>query len=335
MLYFDRFVWWLLLIRGNDLNTDSSQAYWASLAPHLTKKCTTTATTTDSDNIEPNINIGNADHQENAVALALHQPNRNRVSGCEALPISQSLTSEDSQEVLQPPTIDIITVIDLPNQEITPEKKMQLIRSPPPEADFSFPPKQYKDSSEKGGVKLRYCSRDWFEKYNTLCHLQCTDGIFCLFPMPAHHGQKARYLITTPYRNWKDARSYFAKHINHEYHRDSKTKMDDFMKMMTNPSLIIQNRLSQEAEKQIEKNRIFLTAIIKCTELCGRQGIGLRGHRHDAESEALNQGNFKALLKLRVDASDKELGDHLETCDCNATYISKTSQNELLQCIQK
>lgn len=100
------------------------------------------------------------------------------------------------------------------------------------------------------------------------------------------------------------------------------------MKMMSDPSLIIQNRLSLEVEKQIAKNRIFLTSIIKCIELCGRQGIGLRGHRDDAESEALNQGNFRALLKLRVDAGDKELREHLETCDCNATYISETSQNE-------
>ncbi|XP_068680734.1 52 kDa repressor of the inhibitor of the protein kinase-like [Montipora foliosa] len=110
--------------------------------------------------------------------------------------------------------------------------------------------------------------------------------------------------------------------------------MDDFMKMMSNPSLIIQNRLSLEAEAQIAKNRLFLTSIIKCIELCGRQGIGLRGHRDDAESESLNQGNFKALLNLRVDAGDNELRDHLKSCDRNATYISKTSQNELLQCIK-
>lgn len=96
--------------------------------------------------------------------------------------------------------------------------------------------------------------------------------------------------------------------------------------MMNNPLLIIQNRLSLEVEKQIAKNRIFLTSIIKCIELCGHQGIGLRGHRDDAESEALNQGNLKALLKLCVDAGDKEHGDHLETCAHNATNISRTSQ---------
>lgn len=50
--------------------------------------------------------------------------------------------------------------------------------------------------------------------------------------MPADHGAKAKYLITAPYHNWKDARTDFSKHINHQYHRGSKTKMDDFMKMM-------------------------------------------------------------------------------------------------------
>ena len=42
--------------------------------------------------------------------------NRNRVSGCEVLPTSQSLRSEDCQEVVQPLTIDIINVICLPSQ---------------------------------------------------------------------------------------------------------------------------------------------------------------------------------------------------------------------------
>ena len=108
--------------------------------------------------------------------------------------------------------------------------------------------------------------------------------------MPAHQGQRAKLLISTRYR------TDFAKHINHQYHRDSKAKMEDFLKMMSDPSLIIQSRLSLEIAKQMAKNRIFLTSIIKCIELCGRQGIGLRGHGDDAESEALNRGNFRALL---------------------------------------
>ena len=301
------------------------------------KRCTTTAT--DIGNIQPpDITMNSADHHEDAVALALDQASKNIVE-IEILPTSNTLTAEKGKEDSKSLGTDIIKVVGQQNQEISPETKLHLIKNRQPETDFNFPPKQYKDSTEKGDVRQRYCSRDWFEMYDTLCYSKSTDELFCLccvlFPLPAHQGQRAKYLIATPYRTWKDARSDLAKHINHQYHRDSKTKMDDFVQMMSNPSLIIQNRFSLEAEKQIAKNRIFLTSIIKCTELCGLQGIGLRGHRDDAESEALNQGNFKALLKLRVDAGDKELGDHLETCDCNATYISKTSQNELLQCIKK
>lgn len=88
-----------------------------------------------------------------------------------------------------------------------------------------------------------------------------------LFPMPAHRGQKAKHLITTPYHKWKNDRSDLAKDITNQFHHDSKTKMDHFMQMMSNPSWTIQNRLTREEEKQIEKNRIFLTSIIKCIEL--------------------------------------------------------------------
>ena len=249
------------------------------------------------------------------------------------------LTTEKGKGECQYLATDIIKVIGLQNQVISPETKLYLIKNRQPEADFNFPTRQYKDSTEKGGVRQWYRSRDWFKMYDTLCYSKSTDGVFCLccvlFPMPAHQGQRAKPLISTSYCNWKDARTDFAKHINHQYHRDSKRKMEDFVKMMSDPSLINQSRLSLEVEKQIAKNRIFLTSIIKCIELCGCQGIGLRGHRDDARSEALNQGNFRALLKLRVDAGDKELSEHLETCDRNATYISKTSQNELLQYIKK
>ena len=297
-----------------------------------------TCTTTDSGDMEPD--VANVDHQENADIALLNQPSKSSKHIVnDVLPPSKTLRVDNGQKDTQPLAIDIFNVIGQPSQKITSETKLRIITNRQPEADFKFPPKQYKDSSEKGGVKQRYCSRDWFKMYDFLCYSKSTDGLFCLccvlFPMPAHHGKKANNLITIPYRNWKDAKTDFAKHVNHEYHRDSKAKMDGFLDIMSKPSLSIQNRLSLEVEKQIVKNRIFLTSIIKCIELCGRQGIGLRGHRDDAASEALNQGNFKALLKLRIDAGDTELHDHLETCARNATYISKTSQNELLQCIKK
>ena len=42
-------------------------------------------------------------------------------------------------------------------------------------------------------------------------------------------------------------------------------------------------------------------------------------------------GNFRALLRFRIDAGDEELRNHLTRASSNATYISKTSQNQLIE----
>ena len=69
---------------------------------------------------------------------------------------------------------------------------------------------------------------------------------------------------------------------------------------------------------------------------CGRQGISLRGNS-DTETLALpdgdpavNDGNFRALLRFRIDAGDVALKEHLESCMRNATYISPKIQNEIV-----
>ncbi|XP_063623118.1 52 kDa repressor of the inhibitor of the protein kinase-like [Cydia splendana] len=63
----------------------------------------------------------------------------------------------------------------------------------------------------------------------------------------------------------------------------------------------------------------------------------LRGHRDDGslESESSDghgEGNFRALLKFRIDAGDEILRDHVKTCPKNASYISKSTQNDLIEC---
>ena len=69
--------------------------------------------------------------------------------------------------------------------------------------------------------------------------------------------------------------------------------------------------------------------------LCERQGIALRGHHDDKpsveEDPAKNHGNFLALLQFRVQSGDKVLLDHLKSAGGNATYTSKTIQNELIE----
>ena len=62
----------------------------------------------------------------------------------------------------------------------------------------------------------------------------------------------------------------------------------------------------------------------------------MRGHRdygplfYEASS---NRGDFKELIML-MSEFDKTLKDRMESCARNATYLSKTTQNDLLSCIK-
>lgn len=72
--------------------------------------------------------------------------------------------------------------------------------------------------------------------------------------------------------------------------------------------------------------------IVESVILCGKQNIPLRGHRDDSTSTSSNKGNFWAILNLLA-SHDKELADHLKNAPKNATYTSKTIQNEIIDTI--
>ena len=109
--------------------------------------------------------------------------------------------------------------------------------------------------------------------------------------------------------------------------------MNNFMSSHYDPSLRIDTKITMLASANLEKNVAIMVSIIKCLEFCGRQGIAIRGHRDDTTSTSINKGNFKALLDMRIDAGDDVLKQHLSEGPKNATYISKTAQNALLECI--
>ena len=113
-------------------------------------------------------------------------------------------------------------------------------------------------------------------------------------------------------------------------------KREAFIETFQKPEARIDNILTQCTKEVVSRNRKFLTSIIKCIELCGRNGMALRGHRDDGTiSDKSHQGNFNNLLDFRIDAGDTDLKEHMETCSKNASYISKTTQNELLVCIKE
>ena len=111
--------------------------------------------------------------------------------------------------------------------------------------------------------------------------------------------------------------------------------MNASVKTYEHPSTRIDASVTDESCKRVQQNRQILSSVLKCLQFCGRQGISLRGHRDDDTDCSFNKGNFKELLHFRMDAGDTVLEEHMKTCAKNATYTSKTSQNDLLLCIKQ
>ena len=87
---------------------------------------------------------------------------------------------------------------------------------------------------------------------------------------------------------------------------------------------------------RVAENRQKLASLVKIAILCGKQNIALRGgHEHLHADTDCNRGNFLALVDFRIDAGDTLLKTHVESAARNATYTSKTIQNQLIDVIGK
>ena len=84
------------------------------------------------------------------------------------------------------------------------------------------------------------------------------------------------------------------------------------------------------AGARVKRNRNILISIITCLELCGRQGTALRAHRDNSTFDGLDLGKFNAFVDFRSDSGDTVLREHMESCSSRASYMSKTTQNALL-----
>ena len=197
---------------------------------------------------------------------------------------------------------------------------MALIKSRAPPPSLPLPSRQYKDAKRKSGVYTRTCNRAWFDAFDFISFSKRRQGLFCLpcvlFPASAAHtgAKRAKILLEEPMTNWKDALSDLRSHGSLSYHLDAAAKMKAFLSTSEHPDKRIDMTMTAAARARVEKNRRVLISIVKCLELCGRQGIALRGHRDDSTSDEVNQGKFKAIVDFRIEAGDEVLKEHLQVC---------------------
>ena len=81
-------------------------------------------------------------------------------------------------------------------------------------------------------------------------------------------------------------------------------------------------------------------AINDAIKLSSRLGIALRGHRDVSKyhpeighaSASAGVGNFVCIINYGIRNGNKVLENHLKTCSKRETYLSATTQNDLLKC---
>ena len=86
---------------------------------------------------------------------------------------------------------------------------------------------------------------------------------------------KAKSLITQPYGNWKDAREDLSKHAVLHYHKDSMKKLESFISCCENPNGRIDQSITKASTEVVNRNRKYLSSILRESEYYSHQGIAL------------------------------------------------------------
>lgn len=205
--------------------------------------------------------------------------------------------------------------------------------------------------TKRGKQTKKYAQRSHLDKFHWLVLSHKDRGLYCKFCVlfitssggGAQTNTNLKRLVKEPLKMFDDLlgeKGSLLTHQRNKYHQMAVEAGKSFLINYHNPNLNIANQLCTQRNEQIKENRNRLRPIVSTIILCGRQNISLRGHRDDGilnynENEQEKnivenqEGNFRALLKFRIDSGDSILRQHLES-NANATYISKTVQNELI-----
>jgi len=141
-------------------------------------------------------------------------------------------------------------------------------------------------------------------------------------------------LVSGPHCNYKNAKKHYNNRENCHYHKLCAAMFDNIVHTYSDKSRDIRNALNSSRQKAVEENRNRLFHIIRTIEFCGPQEKPVRGHR-DAGTFLLNETDwnyriFKATLRLRVEAADKQISDLFLQSPRNASYLSWRVQNQII-----
>ena len=260
-----------------------------------------------------------------------------------------SIRCESNHQFLQKGnniTYDIGDFIGIVIDDLT---KCQILENPwIPPSNYKFP---YSIHMKKGKNEKRYLNQSHLDKYQWVTFSESKQGLFCkycpFFQTSKQGGFQGtvplKQLVTTPLKSFakllgKDGTLEI--HSQNIYHLKAIEAAKDFLKVFHCPKIDVRNQVHNQRYQQVQENIERLKPIVKSILFMGRQNIPLRGHRDDGSlfnlsPNPVNEGNFREILRFRIDAGDNLLENHLKTTGANATYISKTIQNQLIECCRE
>lgn len=222
-------------------------------------------------------------------------------------------------------------------------KRQILLNHWSPPKDYQFP---YSEHNKKGKLEKRYAGHKYMLQFDWLVFSNVKQGYFCKFcPLfvTSHAGgyQKnvqLKKLVTEPLKNFAKLlgkEGYLYIHSENDYHKNAIESAKNFLKCAEQPDKIILNQLDSQRLQQIEENRSRLRPIVQTVIVLGKQNVPLRGHRENGnicENSSTNEDNFREFLRFKLNSGDKDLKEHLLNASSRSTYISKTTQNEIIRC---
>ncbi|KAJ8914513.1 hypothetical protein NQ315_002786 [Exocentrus adspersus] len=191
--------------------------------------------------------------------------------------------------------------------------KQKLLDKPwSPDLSFKFP------SSGPRNLKFQI---KWLDEWRWLVYSPSLDAVFCKYcslfaTVVGQQASKGGKLVKTSFKNWKDAREEFRSHEKHLYHKNCLERAANFLDIMTKKSESVVLKIDTHRKDQIINNRESLKPIIKTAMYLARLGNSFRGHRDSGslnvnEPPIKGEGNFRSLLKFRMEAGDQVLAKHL------------------------
>ncbi|XP_047123874.2 zinc finger MYM-type protein 1-like [Hydra vulgaris] len=211
------------------------------------------------------------------------------------------------------------------------EDKFDLLKNVyKPSSSFHF-------ESNKSGRSFQF---SWLSLYSWLAYSEIKKDAYCVNCVifgseeSSHNASKLVQLYKSPFVAYSNAINKFNKHAESSpIHQTATLKATHFRQCMEQKINFIDLNLKKVIDEQVKKNREILKSIVLAIIMCGKQNIPLRGHRDDSfyyENENSNSGNLQSILKLISDCAENSLVNGRISTPKNATYRSKTTQNELV-----